>query len=557
MVAELKQSVIDGHMLKWMMAAGVSWLEHHKHQINEMNVFPVPDGDTGTNMLLTARKAYQQVANSDEDHIGTIASQIARGALTGARGNSGTILSMLFRGFSQELEGKDEMDAITFTKACQRAVDYAYETVESVMEPVEGTILTVARESAAAIRDRAKSETSLKTLLEELIAAAYKSLENTPNLLPKLKEAGVVDSGGMGLVYILEGMKRFVDGLPVVLGENEQIQKSEAVDWENALVPDDEEGYGYDVQFLMLGENLDVRQVRQDISDMGWSPLVDGDANLIKVHIHVHNPAEPLDYAIKMGVDLDDIVVENMQAQYLQYVQERNTRESKKENKVVEGVAIVTVARGDGLENLFDEYGAAYTIIGGQTMNPSTEDFLSAIESLPNEEIILLPNNGNVIMAAQQAAGLAGNKTVKVVPSKTVQQGIVALIAYMDANQEGNIQDVFVAMRDALSYVISAEVTTAVRDTHFDGVQVTEGHYIGMLNNKLVVSGEDLEQLIHDLLAKADVDEHEIVTLYYGDGLKEADAQALTEKLEDTHPDLEYEIVYGGQPLYPYLISIE
>lgn len=558
MVAEIKQSVIDGRLLKWMLAAGVSWLEHHKAKINNMNVFPVPDGDTGTNMVLTIRKAYQQIANTEDLHIGTISEQIARGALTGARGNSGTILSMLLRGFSHALKDKKEMDAQTFALACQSAVDYAYETVESVMKPVEGTILTVAREAAAAIKDLPQTETDLKVILKALIDAAYESLENTPNLLPKLKEAGVVDSGGMGLVYILEGMKRFVDGEPVVLDGGAEVVNEDAPDWENALIPDDEEGYGYDVQFLMLGENLDVHKVRQDISNMGWSPLVDGDDRLIKVHIHVHNPADPLDYAIKMGVDLDDIVVENMQAQYLQYVQERNKREhDEKEQKVITGVAVITVARGDGLEDLFDQYGAAHVIIGGQTMNPSTEDFLNAIEDIPNYEIILMPNNGNVIMAAQQAAGMTQGKIVKVIPSKTVQQGIAALVAYMDANEEGDINTVFSAMNEALGNVVSAEITTAVRDVNFEGVAVAEGQFIGMLNGKLVASGESLDEIVLDLLNKANVSLYEICTLYYGDGLKESDADALVSKLEDTYSGLEYEVVYGGQPLYPYLISIE
>lgn len=558
MVIEMKQSVVDGRLLKWMLAAGVSWLEHHKAKINNMNVFPVPDGDTGTNMVDTIRNAYKQIANLEDLHVGKISEQIARGALMGARGNSGTILSMLLRGFSHALKDKKVMDAQTFALACQSAVDYAYETVESVMEPVEGTILTVARESAAAIQDLSKTETDLKVVLKILIEAAYKSLENTPNLLPKLKEAGVVDSGGMGLVYILEGMQRFVDGVPVVLDGGAQVSNEDAPDWETSLIPDDEEGYGYDVQFLMLGENMDVKQIRQDISDMGWSPLVDGDDSLIKVHIHVHNPADPLDYAIKMGVNLDDIVVENMQAQYLQYVQQRSDRETaEKEHKVVKGVAIVTVARGDGLEKLFDQYGAAHVILGGQTMNPSTEDFLNAIEDIPNAEIILMPNNGNVIMAAQQAAGMTQGKTVKVIPSKTIQQGIAALVAYMDANENGDINTVFEAMNEALSTIVSAEVTTAVRDVNFDGVDVAEGQFIGMLNGKLVTAHENLDEIVLDLLAKANAGLYEICTVYYGDGRTQSDAEAIVEKLSDKYSDLDYEIVYGGQPLYPYLISIE
>lgn len=557
MDVEIKQHIVDGQTLKWVLAAGVSWLEYHKNQVNDMNVFPVPDGDTGTNMLLTIRKAHQQIADNDDKHIGKVMEQFARGALIGARGNSGTILSMLLRGFAHELKDKPVMDAQSFASACQSAVRYAYDTVGSVMEPVEGTILTVARESAEAIKDRAQAETSIRVLLTELIDAAYVSLENTPNLLPMLKDAGVVDSGGMGLVYILEGIKRFIDGEPVAFGEGETVAIEVAHDWQDALVPDDEEGYGYDVQFLMLGKNLDVHQVRHDISAMGWSPLVDGDETLIKVHIHVHNPGDPLTYAIKTGADLDDIVVENMQAQYLQYVQERSERETQPQAKQVEGVAIITVARGDGLEKLFDEYGAARIIFGGQTMNPSTEDFLSAIESLANEEIILLPNNGNVIMAAQQAAALAVDKKVRVVPSKTVQQGISALVDFMDLSKEGSLATIYEGMCEALSSVISGEITTATRNVKFDGVDVEEGQYIGLLNGKLVISNPDLTQAAFDLLAKINADSYELMTIYYGDGVSEQDAEVLIDKLEDRYPDLEYEAVYGGQPLYPYLFSVE
>ncbi|MEO0598645.1 MAG: hypothetical protein AAF126_21225, partial [Chloroflexota bacterium] len=292
--------------------------------------------------------------------------------------------------------------------------------------------------------------------------------------------------------------------------------------------------------------------------EMGWSPLVDGDETMIKVHIHVHNPADPLDYAIKSGADLDDIVVENMQAQYLQYVQQRSEREAAVEKKTVEGVAVVTVGRGDGLERLLEEYGAAYVIIGGQTMNPSTEDFMSAIEDLPNSDIILMPNNSNVIMAAEQAASLAENKNVRVVRSKTVQQGIVALIAYMDANDDDAIVDsVKDAMSEAITLVTSVDVTTATRNANIDNVDVAEGQFIGMVNNRLSVSGDDLLDVIVRSFEKAEADDCEIVTVYYGAGKSEADAEALVQALSETYADLEYEIVYGGQPLYPYLISLE
>jgi uncharacterized protein len=563
MLLEVRPDVVDGKLLKWMIAASVHWLEHHKQQVNNMNVFPVPDGDTGTNMLLTIRKAYQQVANSEESHAGIVFEKVARGALTGARGNSGTILSMLLRGFSQAVKDKEVLDATAFVQGCQGAVTYAYDTVRSVMEPVEGTILTVARESVDALKACSEGETDLRVLLTKMIAAAYKSLENTPNLLPKLKEAGVVDSGGMGLVYILEGMKRFLDGEPVTFENNSaRVAVAENEAWQDALIPEDEEGYGYDVQFLMLGKNMDVSQVRKDISAMGWSPLIDGDDELIKVHIHVHNPGEPLSYAIGLGIDLDDIVVENMQAQYLQYVQERSEREATPATnghgaEQVDGVAVITVARGDGLEKLLSEYGAARVIVGGQTMNPSTEDFLSAIQSLDTNEIILLPNNGNVIMAAQQAANMADGRKVRVVPSKTIQQGITALLAYMDIQEDGTLETVFNSMCDNLNNVVSGEVTTAVRDTTYDGLTVKTGDVIGLINGKMKVSRETLDETVKALLQEAHAENYELVTLYYGDTITEKQAQALAGKLEDMFEKQDFEVVYGGQPLYPYLVSIE
>lgn len=557
MVVEVQFNVCDGHMLKWLLAAGVSWLEHHKQQVNNMNVFPVPDGDTGTNMLLTMQKAYQQIEHSDEPHIGVVSDQIARGALRGARGNSGTILSMLLRGFAQGLNGKEVMDAQAFAAAVQNAVNYAYDTVRSVMEPVEGTILTVAREANDAVQDVIRDESDLKIILDHMIEYAYKSLNNTPNLLPKLQEAGVVDSGGMGLVYILEGVQRALNGDPVVMSNHNGTANGAVAGpaWEDALVPDDEEGYGYDVQFLMLGDDLDVAQVRRDISAMGWSPLVDGDARMIKVHIHVHDPGEPLSYAIAQGVELDDIVVENMQAQYLQYVQDRAAREQKP-LKQVEGIAVVTVARGAGLEALLDEYGAGRIIQGGQTMNPSTEDFLEMIDSLDNQEIILLPNNGNVLMAAQQAAHTS-HKTVRVVPSKTIQQGIASLLAYVGLKDSLSIDDLTEAMAEAMQDVISAEVTTATRDANIDEVAVADGQIIGLLDGKLVLAGDDLNRTVAQLLRKVALDDYELVTLYYGEGVTQASAEHLAAQLGEMYDALAFEVVRGAQPLYPYLISIE
>jgi len=559
MVVEIKPDVVDGLLLKWLLAAGISWLEYHKQQVNNMNVFPVPDGDTGTNMLLTIRKAYQQIEAVEEPHIGIMAEKIARGALTGARGNSGTILSMLFRGFAQGLKNKAVMDSQSFATACTKAVDYAYETVRSVMTPVEGTILTVAREATEALTERAQHERDLKKLFDHMLLAAHQSLDNTPNLLDKLKEAGVVDAGGMGLVYIFEGMQRFIEGKPVDYFNNDaQADFAELRSWQTALIPDDEDGYGYDVQFLMLGENLDVERVRRDISAMGWSPLIDGDEQLIKVHIHVHNPGEPLTYAVGLGVELDDIVVENMQAQYLQYVQDRSDRERARQLVQAGGdVAVISVARGAGLTQLFREFGAAHVIAGGQTMNPSTADFLNAINKLQARQVLILPNNSNIIMAAEQAASLAQGIAVRVVPSKTIQQGIAAVLAYGNLGADASLAELYDAMCAQLAQVLSGEVTTATRDAVIDGVQVNQGEVIGLLNNNLVVSGRDLLAVVKALIAKTQGQDYELATIYYGEDVTEEAAAALVDALQDTFTALEFEVVHGGQPLYPYLISIE
>lgn len=564
MMVNLRSNVVDGQLLKWLFAAGAAWLEHHKQQVNNMNVFPVPDGDTGENMLATIRMACKQVADAHDEHIGIVMNKIAHGALRGARGNSGTILSMLLAGFAKAVQEVEQLDARTFAHAMNDAVEHTYREVRKGMDPVEGTILTVARESAEALVDRAHTEDNLNILLTEMIVAARQSLENTPNLLPKLKEAGVVDSGGMGLVYILEGMKRLTEGKPVSYPQNDghsngASNPATAQKWQDALVPDEEDGYGYDVQFLMIGENLDVDRVRADITAMGWSPLVHGDDSMIKVHIHVYDPGEPLSYAIKQGAEIDDIVVENMQAQYLEYVQERQGREdlnSDEEPQISEGVAVIAVARGEGLRRLFREYGAARIIVGGQTMNPSTEDFVQAIESLETDEIVILPNNGNVIMAAQQAAEISA-KQVRVVRSKTMQQGIAALLSYLDWRDDGNVDDVHGAMQEHLQMVVSAEITTATRDVRINDVDVQMGKTIAMLEGQLVASGESVTDMVHEVLAVADVDSYELVTLFYGEGISQHDAERLVDALATIHPDLEFEIVNGGQPLYPYLISIE
>lgn len=552
MVANTLITACDGHLLKRLIEAGLVWLESNQEKVNQLNVFPVPDGDTGTNMYLTMRKAYEEIISLDDAHVGHVSGAIARGALMGARGNSGVILSQWWRGFAHALHEQPVFDAALFANACKNAVEAAY---KGVVKPVEGTMLTVSRQAMEAVAERAQVENNLETLFETKVEAAYASLRQTPELLPVLKDAGVVDSGGQGWTFIIEGMLR------MLRGEDIHMRSVKAVaiqrpGWQDALVPDDEEGYGYDVQFLMKRQDsgFDVDAVRAAISEIGWSTLVVGDENLIKVHVHVHDPGVPISYAIRVGAALDDVVVENMQLQYVQYVEDRH----KREDTLVDGVAVVTVASGAGLRRLFgQELQAACVIAGGQTMNPSTEDFLGALERLPNDEIILLPNNPNVIMAAQQAAALAQEKQVRVVPSRTIPQGISAMLTYLNTRASMSHDELVQEMNAAVAGVITCEVTTATRAASVNGVSVQAGQVIGLINDVLTVAGDDITSVVRDVLLKAGADKRELVTLYYGHDVTQAEAESLVTTLQSVFTDQEFELVNGSQPLYPYIIGVE
>lgn len=545
----------DGQLFKTLAHAGLIWLDQNHQQVNQLNVFPVPDGDTGTNMLLTMREAFEQVQTLDETHVGKVAELVADGALNGARGNSGTILSQLWRGLSDGLQGYGAFDAEIFAQACTKAVEKAYAAVQT---PTEGTILTVAREATEGVHQAVRAgERDLIVILKRMLVAARASLRRTPELLPVLKQAGVVDSGGQGFVYMLEGMAHYLSGKTLVAPPVEEPSTPTLLDeWQEALQPN-EEGYGYDVQFRMHGSQLDVESTRRDIEAMGWSACVVGSERLIKVHVHVHDPGVPISYAIRQGVDIDDVVVENMQLQYREFVRQRQEREATI-SVDPDSVAVISVVPGTGLARLFTEdLGAARIISGGQTMNPSTGDFLEAIRMLPNEEIILLPNNKNIILAAQQAANVVQDKRVRVVPSRTIPQGIAALIALSNLPNCRLADKAADEMKDALHDVISAEVTVATRTVDMGGVSVRSGQLIGLLEGSLVVSGDDMTELMQDLLAKAHAQNHELITLYYGTDVPRPTAEALVEALGEAYPDQAFELVFGGQALYPYIISIE
>lgn len=552
--------VVDGFLIKDLLGAGLAWLEHNREHVNQLNVFPVPDGDTGTNMYLTMQSAYREVANVNERHVGKLSSAVAEGALKGARGNSGVILSQLWAGVAKALHDEEKLTAELLAEACRTAVDSAYRAVE---KPVEGTILTVSREMMEAVDTRYETTPDLVLLLKRMVFAGRASLRRTPEMLPVLKKAGVVDSGGQGLVFIFEGMLRALCGKMLEASAVEPTiiipEKAKAENWQTAIEPEDVEGYGYDVQFLMRGVNLNADKVRNQLIAMGgWSTLVVGDENLLKVHVHVHDPGEPISYAIKLGASIDDVVVENMQRQYEDYVQERLERETEIRTDI-EGVAVITVANGKGMHQVFSELGAAYVINGGQTMNPSTGDFLNAINALPNDEIILLPNNKNIVLSAQQAVSKAVDKKVSLVPSITLPQGISAMFEYSNICQPSDcsLHDVAAGMTAALDNVITCEVTTATRNVTLDEVNVRAGEYIGLLNDDLVISGESLEAVTQGLLERAGADKRERITVYYGSDIHESQARELVDHLSQRFPKQDFEVINGGQALYPYIVSIE
>ena len=533
----------DGRGLKRLIGAGLAWLERHQAAINALNVYPVPDGDTGTNMLLTMQSAYKEIQDSPEAEVGVIAQKVAHGALMGARGNSGVILSQIFRGFARPLEGVEAFDTVQFAAALRDAAVMAY---KGVIKPVEGTILTVAREASEAAVHAAASSEDLTYVLERVVLEARDSVTRTPTLLSVLAEAGVVDAGGQGLFIILEGMLRFARGerltIDAALGEDMDL---------HALHLESEEGYGYDIQFLIHGEGLNVGQIRATIDSMGDCALVVGDTRMVKVHVHSPEPGTPINYGASVG-SLSRVIVENMQEQYQEFVLNK-AQQPVAPAEPLSGIGTVVVAPGPGLATVFESLGASFVVAGGQTMNPSTEELLKAVESTPTDEVIILPNNKNIVMAAEQAASLS-EKHVEVVRTITVPQGISALLSL---NYQANLATNVRTMGDAAEAIETAEITQAVRSVQIDGLEVEEGEVIGLVNGKLKAKGDDPAKVVMDSLQAMDAEDFEIITLYYGETITADEAQQLADQIADRYPEQEIEVVDGGQPHYHYILSAE
>ena len=547
----------NGRQLRKLTKAGLIWLEHNHQYVNSLNVFPVPDGDTGTNMLLTMRSAVDHIAADEEIRVGDVAAQLSRGALMGARGNSGVILSQIWRGLAKGLKDKETFDVHDLAVAFHEASDTAY---NGVMRPVEGTILTVIREGAAEAADAAKKSADLRFVMERVLERCQQALERTPDLLPVLKQAGVVDSGGQGLVYIFEGMLRYVTGQMSDLDHQVDLQSTgvlaERTAQELAAPENGELENPYDVQFILMGKNLDVREVRRKIDAMGDSTVVVGDESTIKVHIHVKNPGEPLSYGVSVGL-VTDVVVENMQLQMEEIIHAPSNliRKIEVDDVVVNPgqIGVVAVAGGNGLSDIFRSLGAANVVAGGQTNNPSTEEIFQAIQDVPTDKIIILPNNKNIFLAAEAARDLSP-KEVVVVPTRTAPQGFCALLAL---NPNGDLADTAAGMLEAAQQISTGEITRATRSVDINGVSVNEGEIIGLVDGRISASGKMLEQVLSQVLENMDMEEREILSVYYGADVTESEASVVVTQIESLYPDIEVELLLGGQPHYFYILGAE
>jgi DAK2 domain fusion protein YloV len=536
-------------------------LARHAEAINALNVFPVPDGDTGTNMALTMQAAIKQVEGSPSHSAGEIAAGIAYGALMGARGNSGVILSQIWRGFAEGVADKHRITARDFAHALSAATTTAY---RAVLKPVEGTILTVIKDAGQAAVAAADKLNSFSYVLEETTRAAKVSVARTPSLLDKLREAGVVDAGGQGLYVLLDGIRRIVQGEDLEAAEIEgEVPGMELVTG-RAHVEHGE--YGYCTNFIMVGGGWDFDEVRARIASLGESAVIVGDDNIVKVHIHTETPGTVLNYATSLG-SLHQISIANMQEQHEEFLQmhaappavhkeaaELHVSGRDTEAEVAASrIALLPVVSGEGLVEAFKSMGATSIIEGGQTMNPSTEDILKVIERVPQNEVIILPNNRNIVMAANQTRELT-SKRVEVVPTETIPQGMAALIAF---NYDAPIEDNVRAMQQAAAEVQTAEITRAVRDAKVNGMTVKAGQIIGLLNNTLVATGTDLEELAWDLFERMNAAQHELITIYWGGDLTEEQARRFSEQVQARYPNAQVELVFGGQPFYDYIISVE
>ena len=546
---------INGLVLAEMIDLGSKNLAKNAEKINALNVFPVPDGDTGTNMNLSMSSGAKETAANVVENIGELGKSFSKGLLMGARGNSGVILSQLFRGMSQHIADKKEVNAKEFAEAIQNGVSIAY---KAIIKPVEGTILTVAREAAEAGMKAAENTTSVVEVMEAIYAEAQASLKRTPELLPILKEVGVVDSGGQGLVCVYQG---FVAAL-----KGEKIEGLEAVetnvvdmqfedDHDMDFMNPEDIVYGFCTEFTVRldkeKKEFNEDKFREDMSKFGDSLLVISDSEFVKIHVHTETPGDVFNYGQQYG-ELIKIKSDNMREQHREVLRKQETKQATTSKELKEQ-AMISISMGAGLSKVLTSMGVDYIVEGGQTMNPSTEDIMKAIKEVNAKNIFIFPNNKNIQLAAKQAAELA-EENVFVVESKTAPQGLAAVMVY---NPQASAEENFANMQEVLSTVSTLEVTHAVRDTNIEGVEIKKDEFMGIRNGKIVVSNLSLNTVLEELLEKSLDEDSEIVTLYLGEESTEEYTDFLEQLIEEKYPDVEVELIESGQPVYPYIIGVE
>jgi DAK2 domain fusion protein YloV len=548
MVSAARATGVDGPLFKRALLGSLSWLAANHEEVNRLNVFPVPDGDTGTNMLLTLQSAVEDVRESNAAEVSKIAKLASHGSLMGARGNSGVILSQIFRGFARAVEGKTSLTPAELAAALEEAANAAYRAVN---KPTEGTILTVAREAGRAAATAASGpDATVPRVIAAAAAGARAAVLKTPSQLQILRDAGVVDAGGFGLELILEGMLKSVEESDSALAALSEVRKPVSPAAQVALdLP--EGGWGYCTEFLIEGSNLDTELIRGQIESLGNSVLVVGEPELVKVHVHTDDPTRVINLAGGYG-KLMKLSVGDMSTQHRRILDSEGAAGTAKASRA-NGVGMVAVVAGRGLVEIFRGLGVDAIIEGGQTMNPSTQDMLNAIESLPYDEVILLPNNGNVIAAAKQVVGLT-KKKVHVVETHSMPQGVSAVVAF---RPERPAVENLKAMRAEAERVQTIEVTHAVRDTRSNGLRVRKGDVIGLINDRLEFAGGDYAEVVHKALSKLGPDSYELVTVYRGEQASDAELARLESEIRTSYPSLEVEVQQGGQHHYPFILSVE
>lgn len=542
-----RTAAISGQDLRDMFAAATTWLEKSTAEIDALNVFPVPDGDTGTNMLLTMRSTMEEAYRAPDRSASAVAQAMAKGALMGARGNSGVILSQIWRGLAQSLAEKESFTAVDLADALQQSSLSAY---KGMSNPVEGTILTVIKDAAAAAREHASGDGSdMISVMRAAVDAAGKSVADTPRLLQVLRDAGVVDAGGQGLYTILEGALRYLTGEADQLSFRKPQMIVSDLPMTTRLpqmVGVEEIPFGYCTEFLLKGEKLVTDDMRKKLEKKGESLIVVGDESAVRIHIHTTEPGKVVQYATSLGT-VHQVSIRNMDEQHQDWM------ELQKERMPVADMAIVAVVAGNGLAEVFTSLGATAIVPGGQTMNPSTKDLLHAVEAVAADKFIILPNNKNVVLTANQVQSVT-EKMIEVVPTETIPQGVAALLAFdYEADLATNAQ----IMRDAISAVKSVEITRATRSTKMGDLKIRKKQPIGLLDGELTVAGDSDVEVAEKVLASLDLDKAEVVTIYYGDDAELVEAEQVGESIKERYPQLQIEVIRGGQPHYNYIISIE